>query len=142
MRVLVGLGGDGSDPTGELINKHHPWPEIVRIFDFIEHVITICLPDRSLKVSIEDHVVLDKWHEMQAACQTDFEGVSSEEWEGWPRIAQLISEGRHVDLRIGTKEDHPKFWAVVSDYASEIVTQSEEEVGQGVDGTPVPFAPC
>jgi hypothetical protein len=58
---------------------------------------------------IEDHVVIDKWNEMQIVSQTGFARVGPAELEGWQRIAQLISEERHIDFRIGTKEDHRSF---------------------------------
>jgi hypothetical protein len=33
--------------------------------------------------------VVEKWMEIHAAAQTNFEAVSSDEWKGWPRIVQL-----------------------------------------------------
>jgi hypothetical protein len=47
-----------------------------------------------------------------------------------------------VELKIGSRDDHPKFWEVAGDYAVEIVEKTEKEIQRGVDGIPVPFAPC
>jgi hypothetical protein len=39
---------------------------------------------------------------------------SAFEWEGWLRIEQLGNgEHRHVELRLGSKDDQPKFWEAV-----------------------------
>jgi hypothetical protein len=54
-------------------------PEIIRVFELLEHVIQICIPDRSLKILIEEQIVMDKWNEMITAARSDFTGVSSEE---------------------------------------------------------------
>jgi hypothetical protein len=44
-----------------------------------------------------------------------------------------MMEGREIDLRLGTKGDHPKFRDLAGEYAMEIVRQSVEEVIRGVD---------
>jgi hypothetical protein len=41
-----------------------------------------------------------------------------------------MSEGRHVELRMGSKEDHPKFWGAAGAYATEIVYKGEEHLEQ------------
>jgi hypothetical protein len=78
---------------------------------------------------------------MKAVSMNGFIGVSADEWEGWPRIAQLMSEGRNMEAIGCSKEDHPKFWEVAAAYATEMVHAREEKNRRGEIGTPVAIAP-
>jgi hypothetical protein len=78
---------------------------------------------------------------MAAAASQGFTAVSSDELEGWPRIDRLINEGCSVEVKIGTKEDNPRFWEAAGAYAREAIEHAEEALRRGVDGVPIPSAP-
>jgi hypothetical protein len=84
-------------------------PEMNRIFQFNENTTRFYPPGHDLKVLVEDQAMWQNWEQTRAALHGGFAGVSPDEWERWPMITQLMSEGRHVDLKIGTKEDQPRF---------------------------------
>jgi hypothetical protein len=78
---------------------------------------------------------------MKAESANGFVGVSSDEWDGWPRIAQLMSEHRHVEVGVGPQEHHPNFREAAEPYATEMVYHGEEENRRGSFGTPVSIDP-
>jgi hypothetical protein len=90
--------------TMEMI-KRQGGPELDRILDLIERTIRYFSPRDNMLILIEDQVVLQEREQMQAASHSGFAGVSSDECDGWPRIAQLMGEGRQVEIKIGTKDD-------------------------------------
>jgi hypothetical protein len=90
-----------------------------------------------MRILMESQVVVQKSEQMQVVSLSGLAGASADEWPGWPRFAQLMSEGRHVELRMGPKEDHRKFGEVAGVYATEIVFKGEEENQRGVFGTPI-----
>jgi hypothetical protein len=63
--------------------------------------------------------------------------VSSDECNGWPRLIQLEEEKRNFDLRLQTKEKHPKFLEIAEAYGEAIVVRSEDELQRGPYGTPI-----
>jgi hypothetical protein len=117
-------------------------PEVNRMCECLERVIGFCPQGKHMLILIGDHLVFSKWVEMQEAAKNNFAGMSPDEWEGWPMSARLVAEHRHITLRRGAKEDHPKFWEATLEYAREIVNLTEEEEYRGLDGTPVPLAHC
>jgi hypothetical protein len=89
-----------------------------RIHQWIENPIRFCPPNHNLEALIVDQEVFQKWEQIA--------GVSSDELDGWARIARMIGEHRLITLRLGAMEAYPM----------EIVAQSQEEVQRGVNWTP------
>jgi hypothetical protein len=53
----------------------------------------------------------------------------------------LISEGKHVNLRLGSKSDHAKDWEAAEAYAMEMIQHGEREIEPGAVGTTGALAP-
>jgi hypothetical protein len=80
-----------------------------------------------MMIRIEDQRAFDKWEEMRVAAHSGFSWVdTTREWNGWPRIAQLLS-GRNVKIKVSTCEDHPKFWNAAEGYAVEVAMKAYAE---------------
>jgi hypothetical protein len=85
-------------------------PGLHRILEFLERITESCSPSRSAKILVEKPVIVEKWEQMKAGSLNGFVGLSVDGWEGWPRIAQFMSDGRNKEVRVGTKDEYPKSW--------------------------------
>jgi hypothetical protein len=54
--------------------------------------------------------LMDEWNTVAMWASRIFEGLNPEDcWIGWAQIERLLTEGRLVSMRVGTKEDNPKY---------------------------------